>query len=918
MQTEHLRKLDRDARFSHLLDSVAIRPVTVLSYETADFFTARSDRRGVLATDKRGAQMAQTSLTAGANRLVRLIEHPVFRVVLPLVITAVAIYVLRRLATEANWGDIQADIAASSPKALAAALLWTAVSFVALSCYDVLAVRSVVKDKIPIWVPALAGASSQAVSNLLGFAYVTGAAVRYRIYAALGLDLARVAGVIGIAWIGFWMGLTILTGLLLSMHPANLSSVVPLDNRTETIIGAGLLVAVLVFLIWLARGARRLGVAGFSFDLPNGRLAAGLSVAGIFDIGAAALTLYVFMPADLVQSFPYFFVIYVAAVALGLLSHSPGGLGVFEATIIAGLGAAGRSDVLAALLLYRAVYTLLPFLVSVIGLGIAWVVTQRGAITATAQQVYNVTRPIIPFATAGIALVAGSILLISGNLPADTTRLGVLRDVVPLSFIEASHLAGSVVGLLLIVISRGLFRKLYRAWVIAMALMVVGFFVSLVKGLNWEEGLGLLVMTATLGLFRSAFYRAESASVFRLNGTWIVSLVTLLAAITWIGAMSYSHVEYRDALWWEFAWAGDASRYLRASLVVCFLLAAISFDSVLSNRHVPVRGGPIPDVVRKLVAESEDTEANMALIGDKSFLISEDGAAFLSYADTGTSLITKGEPVGAEEQGRELIWELRERADREGKRCAFYAVSPRYLPTYLDLGLSIMKIGEVARVSLDGFSLQGSSKKGFRQAKNRAIREGCTFEVIPKEELAPVLPRLKTISDDWLASKQGEEKSFALGGFEEEYVSNFDHAVLRDPSGEIIAFANLFQGGNKHELSLDLMRYLPGGPNFAMDALFAEMMVWGAEQGFKWFSLGSAPFSGIDNRQLASFWNRVGGFVYEHGEHFYHFEGLRSFKQKFDPVWEPNYLASPGGLAVPRILYEVNVLVSGGIRGLVK
>ncbi len=133
-----------------------------------------------------------------------------------------------------------------------------------------------------------------------------------------------------------------------------------------------------------------------------------------------------------------------------------------------------------------------------------------------------------------------------------------------------------------------------------------------------------------------------------------------------------------------------------------------------------------------------------------------------------------------------------------------------------------------------------------------------------------------------------------------------------------MAFANLFQGGHKSELSLDLMRYEPDGSNFIMDALFAEMMSWGAEQGFHWFSLGAAPFSGIENRQLASFWNRVGGFVYEHGEQFYHFEGLRSFKQKFDPEWSPNYLASPGGFAAPRILYEVNILISGGLRGLTK
>ncbi|WP_146346700.1 bifunctional lysylphosphatidylglycerol flippase/synthetase MprF [Phaeobacter marinintestinus] len=862
--------------------------------------------------------MANDEKSTPASRLVRVIESPVFRIVVPLLIVAISVFVLHKLASEVHWSDVKAEIDASTWTTIAAAVMWTAVSFLGLSFYDILAVRSVAKERIPSWVAGLAGSSGSAVSNLLGFSYLTGTAVRYRAYASLGLDLGRVAGVIATSWVGLWMGLILLLGVFLTLHPANLSTVLPLDSTTEVILGTVLLIGLAALLLWLARGGRRFSFAGIEFDLPNGRLAGGLTIAGVVDLGGAALTLYVLMPPDLVQSFPYFFVVFVGAVALAMLSHAPGGLGVFEAAIIAGMGAAGRSDVLAALLLYRAIYTILPFLVAVTGLGIAWVATERGTVTKTATLVYDLTRPFVPFATAGIALLAGTILLISGNLPADTTRLGVLRDVVPLSFIEASHLVGSIVGLLLIVISRGLFRKLYRAWVIAMILMVVGFVVSLVKGLDWEEALGLLVTIGLLGLFRSAFYRVESASVFRLNGTWIVSLVTLVVAITWIGALSYSNVEYRDALWWDFAWHSDASRYLRASLVVAFLLAAISLDSVLSNRRTPKRGEPIPDVVRQLVAESEDTEANMALIGDKSFLISGDGKAFIAYADTGTSLITKGEPVGAEEQGRDLIWELRERADREGKRCAFYAVSPRYLPTYLDLGLSIMKIGEVARADLKGFTLNGSSKKGFRQSRNRAEREGYSFEVIPKEDLSRVLPELKAISDSWLASKQGEEKSFSLGGFEESYVSNFDHAVLRDPDGKIVAFANLFQGGNKHELSLDLMRYVPDGPGFAMDALFAEMMLWGAAQGFRWFSLGSSPFSGIDNRQLASFWNRVGGFVYEHGEHFYHFEGLRSFKEKFDPVWEPNYLASPGGLAVPRILYEVNVLVSGGIRGLVK
>jgi len=842
----------------------------------------------------------------------------VVRLALPILIVGIAAIVLHKLAKDVQWADVRADLAASSWKALALALLWTTFSFVALSFYDVLAVRSVAKGKVPATVAGLAGAGGFAISNLLGFSYLTGTAVRYRIYAALGLDLGRVAGVIATSWIAFWMGLVLILGILLVAHPSGLSTTLLLSTATETVIGAALLLALAGLFFWLSRRPRRLAIAGLGFDLPGSRLAVGLTVAALFDITGASLTLFVLMPADLVQSYPYFFVIYIGAIGLGILSHAPGGLGVFEATLIAGLGAAGRSDVVAALLLYRLIYTLLPFLVAVLGLAAIWGTAQRSAVTQSANWAYRFARPIVPLAAAGVSLLAGTILLVSGNLPSDSARLGVLSDMIPVSFVEASHIAGSVAGLLLIVISRGLYRKLHRAWIIAMALMIAGILASLLKGLDWQEAVGLALTTGILWAFRSAFYRASVNSVFRLNGAWMVSLGALLAAITWVGFIAFNHVEYRDTLWWDFALYGDASRFLRASLVLAIILAAIALNSILMGRVKQTKIQPVPDVVRQLVAASEDTSANIALLGDKSFLISEDGQAFLAYGDTGSSLISKGEPVGDEAAGRKLIWQLREKADKEGKRCAFYAVSPRFLPTYLDLGLSILKIGEVARVDLRGFTLEGSAKKDFRQARNRAGRDGYSFSIIAKAELGPALPELRAISDKWLASKQGEEKGFALGRFTESYVANFNHAVLRSPTGEIVAFANLFEGANKAELSLDLMRYDPDGPGFAMDALFGELLLWATAQRYAWFSLGAAPFSGIESRRLAPIWNRIGSFVYEHGEQFYHFEGLRAFKEKFDPVWTPNYLASPGGLAAPRILYEVNALISGGVIGLFK
>ncbi|SLN28087.1 bifunctional lysylphosphatidylglycerol flippase/synthetase MprF [Ruegeria meonggei] len=854
-----------------------------------------------------------------AERVTKVLEKPWIKIAIPILVTLIALTVLHELSSHVKWSDVKTDVANTSWKLMFFALCWTAVSFVSLSMYDVLAVQSVADGEVPLPVAGMAGASGYAVSNCLGFSYITGTAIRYRIYASLGLDLSRVAGVIATSWIAFWSGLVLLLGILLTLHPDGISKVLPISDTVETIIGLCLLAGLATLFLWLAKGGRRLAYGGVGFNLPGGKLSGLLTIAAIGDLFGASMALYVLMPDDLGVGYPYFFTIYIGAIAIGILSHAPGGIGAFEATLIAGLGASGRSDVIAALLLYRLVYTFLPFAIATLSIAVASALTHRHHISGAATWVYRAIRPIVPMVAAGVAAVAGVILLVSGALPSSSQSLGVLRDFLPLSFVEASHLAGSAVGVLLILVSRGLFRKLYRAWIAAMLLMVIGFVASLTKGLDTHEAISMLATIALLATFRGAFYRVSGASIFRLNIPWLVSVVALLAVIFWVGLFAYSHVEYQNSLWWEFAWNGDASRFLRSSLVVAVILGVVAVNSLFGREIPPPVRTEIPPVVERLVMESEDTESQISLTGDKQFLIAPDDTAFIAYADTGNALISKGEPVGDETAGQQLIWQLREMADREGKLCAFYSVSTKYLPTFLDLGLSILKIGEVARVPLKDFSLDGKPRKRFRQAKNRAEREGYVFEIILKQDLSPVLPELRKISDAWLERKAGEEKGFALGGFDDDYLSYFDHAVLRNgDTGQIMAFANLFQGGNKSELSLDLMRYEPDSPSFVMDALFAEMMAWGSEQGFQWFSLGAAPFSGIENRQLASFWNRVGGFVYEHGEQFYHFEGLRSFKQKFEPDWSPNYLASPGGLAAPRILYEVNILISGGLRGLTK
>jgi len=182
-------------------------------------------------------------------------------------------------------------VAGAPWSSLGLAVCTTALSFFALSFYDVFAVRSVARGQVPDRITGLAGATGTAISNLRGFSYLTGTAVRYRIYAALGLDLSRVAGVIATAWVGFWLGPGLMIAVLPSFHSVGLSGVLPIGPDTETAAGLVIPAGLAVLFLWLARGGRRFAFGGFAFDLPHIRLAGALTAVAVFDLTMMAATL---------------------------------------------------------------------------------------------------------------------------------------------------------------------------------------------------------------------------------------------------------------------------------------------------------------------------------------------------------------------------------------------------------------------------------------------------------------------------------------------------------------------------------------------------------------------------------------------------------------------------------------------------
>lgn len=267
-------------------------------------------------------------------------------------------WVLRRQFSGTEANAVVAAVHAQPPLRILMAVALTALSFAALASFDWLGVAIVAPGRVTPATALLAGATANAVSNTLGFHVLTGSAVRAHIYLRHGLSASEAARVVSLSWLALGLGFASMLALAYVIEPGS-----------SPLIGGAIGLGLLAFVAWLGRRPREVRALRWRQPLPTARLALVQMLIGGVESACAIGALYVLLPADLAPPFSHFAVGCIAAVAAGLVVHAPGGLGVFEAAITALLSGAGRTDLLAALLLYRAIYNLLPFLLSVIVLG---------------------------------------------------------------------------------------------------------------------------------------------------------------------------------------------------------------------------------------------------------------------------------------------------------------------------------------------------------------------------------------------------------------------------------------------------------------------------------------------------------------------------------------------------------------------
>ena len=828
-----------------------------------------------------------------------------------------AIMVLHHELREFRYQQLLGTLSNLPASALITAVGFAVLNYGVLSLYEILGFRYIGRP-LPWNRIVFTSFISYSFSNNVGFYTISGSAVRFRLYSQFGLSAIDITKlIIFINGAAFWLGLCAICSVVFLAVPFNHPLPMALPSQSTRVIGAVFLAILVTVLMVAAFRKKSLRVRRWEVDIPPFPLLTGLVAAACLDWLLCGAALYVLLPSVTEISFPVFMVIFLIAMLTGLISHVPGGLGVFETTMLMLLPHGDAPAVFGALIAFRVIYYLLPLGAASLLLGGFELLLRKRKVFSAMHEFGRFGSGVIPYLYALLTFAGGMVLLFSGATPPEKHRLSILIQFLPFPMLELSHFMASIFGTGLILLAWGLYRRLDVAYHSTLYLFCGAIVFSLLKGLDYEEATLMAVMAAILFSGRKNFYRTATLTADRFSPGWLLMIGMALVSTLWLGMFSYKHVQYANELWWKFGLQHNAPRFMRAmvgSMATVFIVAFFQFLRPSRLKPTTVKSPEYLDGVRSIVENALSTTAWLALLGDKQFLFDDTGRAFVMYGIEGRSWIVMGDPVGDASAYSALVWKFRELCDRGNGRPVFYEVSRENLPLYLDLGLTLLKVGEEGRVPLKGFTLEGGSRKSLRHTHHRLTQEGCSFEIIPRERITELLPVLRSISDEWLRSRSVREKHFSLGYFHEPYLQQTPVAVVRS-SGTVVAFANLWMSPAGNELSIDLMRFSESAPKNVMDFLFSSLMLWGNANGYTWFNIGMAPFSGFETHALAPFWNRLASLLYQHGDNFYNFQGLRQYKEKFDPVWQPRYMAVPAGFSLPLVFKDVSSLISGGLKG---
>ncbi len=611
---------------------------------------------------------------------------------------------------------------------------------------------------------------------------------------------------------------------------------------------------------------------------------------------------------------------YAIGIVVWLTSFVPQGVGVVEGAVSLLLATLGvpAGTALAISLTFRGLTFWIP-------LGIGSLMLPRVSTFAATDRAKST---LVARASAVFVFVVGVVNILSAATPSLASRIAFIERYLPFQM-TYGHLSAALAGVGLLMLSRGLSHHKHTAYVLTVGLLAASAVSHLVKGLDWEEALVASSVMIWLVVNRSAFYaRSDEPSIRQglrvLAGAFAITLAYGAVGFWLLDRQFSVNFGLRAALvqtFDMFVYFYDPGiepitgfgRYFADSIYLIGA-ATLAFALLMLLRPVLVRhpaSAAEHRRARAIVDEWGSTSLSpMALLPDKAYWFSP-GGSLIAYALSGGIAVVLGEPIGPPDDAVEAVAGFTKAAAINGWRVVWYEVREDSLEGLFELGFSAVHTGNEAIVDLHSFTLAGKSHKSLRHRINQLDEAGYQAQVIEAPVPATAMRQLRHVSDAWLASMKGAEKRFALGWFDEHYLRGCPVMVVRAPSGEIVAFANLLFERRANEATIDLMRYLPDAPSGTMDYLFVRLIEYARDRGFATFNLGVSPLAGVGESAQDPAAEKALRLVYEHGSAFYGFKGLRAYKDKFDPRWEKRYLVYPEGVLLPTAFAATTHVNSG-------
>ncbi|MEH7749051.1 phosphatidylglycerol lysyltransferase domain-containing protein, partial [Neobacillus drentensis] len=315
------------------------------------------------------------------------------------------------------------------------------------------------------------------------------------------------------------------------------------------------------------------------------------------------------------------------------------------------------------------------------------------------------------------------------------------------------------------------------------------------------------------------------------------------------------------------------------------------------------------DIVDHLSKYQGKVLSHLIFLHDKFIFWNSKKNVLISFQQFADKLVILGDPIGEKDEISNAIEEFQEIADLHGYTPVFYQVSDDMLPYLHGHGFAFFKLGEEAFVDLKYFSLTGAKMKGLRALRNKFVRADYSYEIITPPHSIDFLEELREISNEWLQGR--EEKGFSLGFFSEDYLNKAPIAIVRNEHKQILGFMSIMHVYDNYQtISVDLMRFKPEAASGAVDFLFLCLFDWAKEQGYDRFNMGMAPLANVGLSRFSFLSEKIAAQIFLHGHFFYHFQGLRKFKEKYTNIWEPKYLAYRRKSSLPIIMAQITMLIS--------